>query len=233
MITRIAPLLALSLAACAPMMVWNKPGASRNDFSRDKYTCEQQAQQRAAYAAVNAQGGASQNTMVTNQNLFHSCMNANGWYLGTQEASQQQHQQINQQQQAQRDSQQQKIQRAKDTLAQLTKEKGEECAADEYKVVYAKSPCRAEDTSLAQLSDTSRIGSIEKPIFLVLHEAGKARSKRAADAFRSAGDARSSAASSLTEKSSGLAEANAVALYEGSITWGQYNAPKGARTDLP
>lgn len=84
MITRIAPVLALLLTACAGPMHWQKPGASRNDFSRDKYTCEQQSQQRAAYVAVNAQGGAAQNTMVTNHNLFHSCMNANGWYLGRQ-----------------------------------------------------------------------------------------------------------------------------------------------------
>src|SRR5258706_15331717 len=62
---RLIALGGLLVSACAPML-WNKPGASQNDFSRDRYTCVQQAQQRVAGAQVNAYGGTASNTVVTN-----------------------------------------------------------------------------------------------------------------------------------------------------------------------
>ena len=65
MIKRISPLIVLLLSACAPM-VWMKPGASQNDFSRDKFTCLQQAQQRVSSANVNAYGGTAKHSDISN-----------------------------------------------------------------------------------------------------------------------------------------------------------------------
>ena len=81
---RLAPLV-VTLAACAPMAqrAWEKSGASRDDFARDRYTCLQQSQQHASAAYVNAYAGQAQAGVVTNGGLFDACMNANGWYLGT------------------------------------------------------------------------------------------------------------------------------------------------------
>ena len=71
------------IVGCAPIAqpVWGKPGASLNDFSRDKYTSLQESQQRAGRAYVNAYGGRSDEGVITNGQLFGACMNANGWYL--------------------------------------------------------------------------------------------------------------------------------------------------------
>jgi hypothetical protein len=65
-------------------MAWNKPGASQQEFSENKYSCMQQSQQRVSGARVNAYGGASASEVVTNQGLFNACMNAQGWYLARQ-----------------------------------------------------------------------------------------------------------------------------------------------------
>lgn len=61
--------------------VWEKRGASRDDYSKDRYACLQESQQRVSAAAVNQSGGASSNRVVTNEGLFRACMNSRGWYL--------------------------------------------------------------------------------------------------------------------------------------------------------
>jgi tetratricopeptide (TPR) repeat protein len=71
---------------CA-QMVWVKSGASQQDFSQDRYTCLQEAQQPASSAAVNRYGGYADSGIQTNWNLFNACMNAKGWYLQTQQRS--------------------------------------------------------------------------------------------------------------------------------------------------
>lgn len=80
--------VAVFAAGCA-QPVWVKPGASQSDFATDRYTCMQDSQQRVGGAVVNQFGGSATNTVVTNGNLFRSCMNAKGWYL-TQPSTQQQ-----------------------------------------------------------------------------------------------------------------------------------------------
>ena len=67
--------------ACAPRMIWVKPDASQDDFSKDKYTCMQEAQQPVSSSTVNAYGGYSGSHVRTNKALFKACMNAKGWYL--------------------------------------------------------------------------------------------------------------------------------------------------------
>ena len=48
--------LAIILAACGPLAqrAWEKSGASRDYFARDRYACMQQSQQNASYASVHA-----------------------------------------------------------------------------------------------------------------------------------------------------------------------------------
>src|SRR5690242_16058312 len=76
----------VALAACAPM-TWVKPGATRDDFSRARYSCVQQSQQRVSGAVVNQFGGYATNQVVTNEGVFDACMNAEGWYLQEQTAT--------------------------------------------------------------------------------------------------------------------------------------------------
>jgi aspartyl protease family protein len=61
-----------SLTACAPK-VWIKPGASQQDFTTDRYSCERDARQ-SGYFGTGIVGA------INMQNFYESCMNAHGWY---------------------------------------------------------------------------------------------------------------------------------------------------------
>ena len=62
-------------------MLWNKPGATQEEFAQAKYECLQQSQQTQSGAYVNPYGGAATTQVVTNPGLFGACMNAHGFYL--------------------------------------------------------------------------------------------------------------------------------------------------------
>ena len=78
---------------CSNNLVWNKPGASQDEFAKNKYICLQQSQQYSSgsYIAPNAllggYQGFSSGGMGTNPTLFESCMNSKGWYLTQQNNS--------------------------------------------------------------------------------------------------------------------------------------------------
>ena len=65
------PLLALLLAACAPMqnqnLYWEKPGASSQQFEMDKGQCQAQA-----FSIPNA-------PLVQAAVVFNSCLRGKGW----------------------------------------------------------------------------------------------------------------------------------------------------------
>jgi L,D-peptidoglycan transpeptidase YkuD (ErfK/YbiS/YcfS/YnhG family) len=69
------------VAGCAkaPTMRYAHPTATQQTFMQDRYTCIQQAQQGRSGAYVNAYGGSSQSTVVTNRGVFTACMGAKGY----------------------------------------------------------------------------------------------------------------------------------------------------------
>ena len=78
-------ILLLFLAGCETpnRFVWDKNGASQDDFSRYNYLCLQESQQRVSEVngATQWLAGHAESKVVTNQTLFNACMNAHGWYL--------------------------------------------------------------------------------------------------------------------------------------------------------
>lgn len=221
-------LLALFLAACAPM-TWNKPGASQNDFSQDRYACMQQAQQPVSGAVVNAYGGAASSQVVTNGNLFSSCMNAKGWYL-------------NNNQQSNSASPQDsgpgpdtsgrphpwsvstpKTNPLKDAGESALSEVKAVCAREDLKPYFNKSSCNALEISLEQMTDKSKISAGEKVALSKLRAADQPIVKKMVDAFRQYGGAKGAEAATLREKTQQLLEINQFELYDGKINWGEYN----------
>ncbi len=71
-------LYAVSLSGCAQYW-WVKNGISQQEANQDNYACLQEAQQRVAGAQVNPYGGAAQNTVITNRDLYNACMAARGY----------------------------------------------------------------------------------------------------------------------------------------------------------
>ena len=70
--------------------VWYKSDSTHEEFTRDKYRCELQAQQRESSAErirptgtfcldFYCEDGEAQNIVVTNWNVFKACMEEQGW----------------------------------------------------------------------------------------------------------------------------------------------------------
>lgn len=204
---RLALILSLTLTACAPSGAWVKPGASQNDFSRDKYSCTQQAQQRVSSAYVGVYGGSASNNVITNPDIYNSCMNSNGWYLRSKKDTQRQLQ-------------------AKAQVEQNIKESNDSCNKEEYKIIFAKTACRSDDLTLEQLSDPTKISPEDKPLFMGYYSYFSARYKRVVAAYRSAGDPVGLELANLGDRTYSKLEKNSLDLYEGKVSWGEYNKAK-------
>ena len=133
----------LALSACVhqPEGIWTKPGASQDDFSKDRYACMQQSQQPNSVAYFNRYGGGANSSVITNGNLFGACMNASGWYL----AQVTDPKQFND-----------AISAAMSDVLQL-------CAQKDLQPIFAKkTPFKPKDATPDQPSDRSKITNPEK-----------------------------------------------------------------------
>lgn len=203
--------LAALMAGCA-QTVWLKPGASQDDFSRDRYGCMQESQQRVGGAVVNQFGGSATNTVVTNGQLFGSCMNSRGWYLTQRN-----------QQTASAPSPSAAPNPIAASEAKVVQARAATCAKPEYQSILAKSPCKAEDISLVQLADESRISESEKAAFARLRAEGHETDKMGLAVYRAAGGPRGNKFADAVDASRAAFEQTALALYTGKVTWGEYN----------
>jgi len=78
MVLRYLPLLlmmALGLSACAPAALWDKPGATKQDFAKDSYECERDMRQGSNYG-TGFIGGLTGNTA---EDFQERCMIARGY----------------------------------------------------------------------------------------------------------------------------------------------------------
>jgi hypothetical protein len=216
-------LLLLTLAGCSLFVsgcaqnVWHKPTARAGEFEQDRYACLQQSQQQRSVAQVGAYGGAAVSSAVTNDGLFSSCMNARGWSLTNAEAAQQ----IQQQQQS---TYQARNNQAADDVNRLKLKSEERCASPAYKLYYEKTACVADNITFEQLTDKSKITPAQKQTLVkvraMVDEVNKEQNRLARMHGGLIGAKRADLAeSSLFPKN----DKNNVELYEGKITWGEYN----------
>lgn len=63
-----------ALTGCASPMVWNKYGATQQDYQTDSYACEKDARQSGYF------GGGFQGA-INMRDFFKHCMVAHGWTL--------------------------------------------------------------------------------------------------------------------------------------------------------
>jgi hypothetical protein len=69
----------LLLSACAPM-IWDKEGATQQDYNQDHYACEKDARQ-SGYFGTGIAGA------INMRDFFKECMVAHGWTLRGQGAA--------------------------------------------------------------------------------------------------------------------------------------------------
>ena len=216
----VASSIILLLSACANNnSVWVKPGATQADFAQERYACMQQSQHRVSSAYVDQYGGSSNSQVTTNTPLFGACMNARGWYL--------------------QDKRQQEAvnQAATNGWEALIEEQRQLCARDDLRPHYSKTPCQAEDATLEQAADKSRITPSEKEALSKAKSEVTAINRRMNDYLRK-NYANGNSIALLREHA--MAELDKVSLdfYEGRITRGEYNKKRRdiaqqAREQLP
>lgn len=198
----------LVLTGCAK--VWVKPGASTDDFNKDKYACLQQSQQQVSVLAVGKYSGYGQSGQETNAMLYNSCMNSRGWSLTSQEAA------ASANSKAKNDAELERA-RINDFGNSL-------CQSKEYAAFYAKSACESKDITLNQLSDNSRVTPAQKSVLPGLQVQIKDFYKQYIAGIRKFDGAKGAVFANYldTEFLPKLDKAY-LALYNGKITWGEFN----------
>ncbi len=203
-----ACLCAVTLCACSTP-VWVKPGATQSDFAHDKYGCMQQSQQGASTAFVNQYGGSANSGMITNQNLFSACMNAQGWSLQRRRPDSPQQQANNEQ--------------AKAAMDAINAEAQQLCARPDLQAYYNKTPCKPIDATLEQMADKSKITEPEKVAMNKVRIEFRTISNKMNDVIRQYNP--QNAATIIARRDQAQASQDQLALdfYEGRITQGEYN----------
>jgi hypothetical protein len=197
------------LSACAANNnVWNKPGASQTEFAQVKFGCMQQSQAAVSSAYVNQYGGSSQSGVRTNEPLFGACMNAQGWYLGDQRQLQA------------------AAQTTKAGWDAFTEELRELCSREEFQPHFNRSPCKAEDTTLEQMADKSRITPSEKEALSKYKAEYAAIQKRINEYVRQNDPRRANSLLAIRERTSADLDKLAMDFYAGRITRGEYNSKR-------
>lgn len=202
------------LVGCA--QTWYKPTAKAGDFEKDRYDCLQQSQQQFSAAQTNGWQGAAVSKTVTNDGLFGSCMNARGWSLQNKQALEGQLQQQQASNMVSQNQAQSEIQRLKGMREAI-------CANPSLKAYYDRSPCNAGDPTFAQLADSSKITSTQKAALLKQRDAVADYQKQQTAVNQGFGGraAKISAAAELDIVPKN--DQNNLDLYNGKITWGEYN----------
>lgn len=211
----------LLVAGCSQPL-WVKPGASQQDFGVDKYQCMQQAQQRVSGTYVNAYGGASSNKVITNEGLFNACMNSKGWTLQSSST-------------LERSAAQQRQQVEQNTyrFEMLSQRRAALCQEQAYNAFYSKTPCKASDATLSQLSDNSKITVAQRKALDLLSPEFNSLNKDVVAAQRSVGGKSNVEKVAALQSAFDAEDKNRLDLYSGKITWGQFNATrKGISKDL-
>lgn len=216
------------LSSCTPL-TWYKNTARPGEFEQDKYTCTQQSQQQYSGAQVNAYGGTAVNKVITNDNLFTQCMNAKGWSLQRQENAQalvQQQQAVNQQRQYDQNQRNAEIKKAFDDFRLMVQAN---CTKTELKEYYAKSACTANEITFAQIADDTKITKEQKIVLPKQRESVAETQKIYKELqIKYYGDLGRRRSDLLNKTQVVQDESNNLDLFNGKITWGEYNKKRKA-----
>src|SRR5215468_6046625 len=97
------------------------------------------------------------------------------------------------------------------------------CAAPKYAAFYSKTPCRGDQITVEQIADTSTISPEAKAIFFEVRAKQDAINSEWANLLRKHGGTAGAKRASAYESSVQAQNQNNLSLYNGQITWGEYN----------
>ena len=199
------------LSGCANNNVWTKAGAGQSEFSQARYNCLQQSQQGASSAYVNRYGGVAvaSSGAVTNDGLFSACMNAAGWSLQNKDTLPQN--------QAQAASGKARFDQNIETMKAA-------CISPEFQLYYSKTSCTANAVTMSQMSDKTKITAAEKPVLEAATIKIDTLTRDNNSIIRTAGSEKDKAFANYLETIyMPLLDKNRFNLYDGKITWGDFN----------
>jgi hypothetical protein len=75
----LSTLVVYGCVAQRSLVRYTKPGATQDEFMKDRYECLQEAQQRESGAYVNSYGGAASSRVVASCGVWLSCLGARGY----------------------------------------------------------------------------------------------------------------------------------------------------------
>ena len=97
------------------------------------------------------------------------------------------------------------------------------CANPKYAAFYSKTACRGDQVTFEQIADTSTISPKAKAIFFEVRAKQDAINSEWANLLRKHGGTAGSKRASAYEASIQAQNQNNLDLYNGQITWGEYN----------
>jgi hypothetical protein len=115
------------------------------------------------------------------------------------------------------------IAQLKTALEQIGKEIKDACAREEYRPLFIHTTCSPNDITPEQLTDRSLIAATDKPLYSRFRSESQAFSTRVAAALRSYGGSKGADLASARERADSLFDKNGLELYEGAVSWGDYN----------
>lgn len=236
----------LGLAGCASNL-WVHPSKNNAQFNQDKNDCMVQANNAnpnqpppasppVGYTTNCYGAGYSASCTTTPQvqpnyaamgqaialkrareDFFSSCMQSRGWSLQSAES-------IATSQAQNKD----KAEQYKAAMSQIGEEAKSYCVQPQFAAYYAKTTCSAVAMSLEQLSDNSKVSKKEKEALSKLDTALADIKNQRIDAYRNfmVPQARAEEYISLVTRQYNSAQKIRLDLYNGKITWGQYNSDR-------
>jgi hypothetical protein len=203
-----AMLLILAMTGCQQPMTWTKPGATESDFNVDRYQCMAGSQQQSSSIYIGRYSGFGSSGQTTNEPLFAACMTAKGWSL-------------------QNRSDAEKQAGPPETRAALKAniESFEQtvCTDPKFAPYYAKTACTAPRITFEQLADASKISPEVKTIFVDLRRAIEAQTEATNDILRKGSPVGAKRVDLYNAVYKPQGDRNNLDLYNGLITWGEYN----------
>ena len=214
----VAAISVASFAGCASK-TYVKPGATQQDWQHDYNDCLVKANQ-AGYSGGNFGANINRNKFID------MCVQGRGWSARSKEGLQ-----ADAQMQSQKRSELDQIRADYQAKMKSFEDRVKEiCANEEYLPLISKSPCAATEITLDQMADGTKLSTGKKKSFLKFRKEAEAVSKEMAEYIRSTIHADSDRQwADYFDSTESIRNGYNLDLYNGKITWGEYNK---SRKDL-
>lgn len=188
--------LVVGMLGCANN-VWVKSGATANDFNVDRAQCNAQSYS-IPFASIYQQAA-----------VQNECMVGKGWVLRDK---------------ASNDASNSAAESSwKAVLDKSRTDSEARCRDSAYKAYYAKTACFAKDITFEQMADSTKITPQQKPVLMAVKKSVDEQMEKNFSALKNIPNAPGAKIASLYKSYDIEFDKNALDLYSGKITWGDYN----------